>query len=299
MNSSASAKTILFGEHAVVYGEPAIAIPLPNLRTYAEIRPDSNEFRIISENTGLNKAYNDLDPASGIKQLIDLLISELQLDELPHATLMIRSDIPIASGLGSGAAVSVAVIREFARYFEKNLSSGKINEIAFEIEKIYHGFPSGIDNTTITYETPIIFSKSGGFTKLSADVTKLPLLIVDSGIRSRTVDAVTDVRNNYENNKKYLHQIGLLVKKAERELEEGNLEEIGMLMNENQRLLAQIGVSCEKIDQYISIAEDNRALGSKITGAGRGGNFLVLAQNREQACELKKLYENIGLRVFL
>ncbi len=299
MNSSASAKTILFGEHAVVYGEPAIAIPLPNLRTYAEIRTDNNEFRIISENTGLNKAYNDLDPTSGIKHLIDLLISELQLDELPHATLMIRSDIPIASGLGSGAAMSVAVIREFARYFDKNLSSGEINEIAFEIEKIYHGFPSGIDNTTITYETPIIFSKSGGFSRFSADVTKLPLLIVDSGIRSRTVDAVTDVRNNYENNKKYLRLIGLLVKKAERKLKEGNLEEIGMLMNENQHLLAQIGVSCEEIDQYISIAEVNRALGSKITGAGRGGNFLVLAQNREHACELKKLYENIGLRVFL
>ena len=96
-----------------------------------------------------------------------------------------------------------------------------------------------------------------------------------------------------------IHPEYLRKSQAERELEEGNLEEIGMLMNENQRLLAQIGVSCEKIDQYISIAEDNRALGSKITGAGRGGNFLVLAQNWEQACELKKLYENIGLRVFL
>ena len=132
MKSSAPAKTILFGEHAVVYGEPAIAIPLPNIRTYAEIHPTGESFRIKSENTGVNNTYDELDPASGIKKLLDLLRDEFSLFSLPSVTLQISSDIPIASGLGSGAALSVAIIRGFAQYFHKNLNNERINEIAYE-----------------------------------------------------------------------------------------------------------------------------------------------------------------------
>ncbi len=299
MTSSAPAKTILFGEHAVVYGEPAIAIPLLNIRTYAKIHPSDKEFRLISENTGMNTTYNELDPASGIKKLLDLLMDELSISNLPPVNLQISSDIPIASGLGSGAALSVAVIREFSQYFQKHLSNERINEIAFEIEKIYHGFPSGIDNTTITYETPIIFSKSDGFTRLTADISKLPLLIIDSGIHSETVNVVSDVKKNYDNNKTYIKEIGSLVKTAKEALGNGNLKEIGKLMNENQRLLSQINVSCKELDHYIGIARQNGALGSKLTGAGRGGNFIVLAGDPEHRTQLKSIYESMGLRVFL
>lgn len=299
MKSSAPAKTILFGEHAVVYGEPAIAIPLPNIRTYAEIHPTGESFRIKSENTGVNNTYDELDPASGIKKLLDLLRDEFSLFSLPSVTLQISSDIPIASGLGSGAALSVAIIRGFAQYFHKNLNNERINEIAYEIEKIYHGFPSGIDNTTVTYETPIIFSRSAGFTRLTADISKLPLLIVDSGIRSETVNVVSDVKKNYDKNKKFIEEIGSLVKTAEKELVHGSLKEIGNLMNDNQRLLTHINVSCEELDHYIGIAGKNGALGSKLTGAGRGGNFLVLAEDPGHAVQLKNLYEDMGLKVFL
>lgn len=299
MASSAPAKTILFGEHAVVYGEPAIAIPLPNIRTYAEIFPSGEDFRIYSKNTDLNSTYNELDSASGIKKLLDILRDEFTLSYLPSAALQIKSDIPIASGLGSGAALSVAIIREFAQYFQKTLSNERINEIAFEIEKIYHGFPSGIDNTTITYETPIFFSKPDGFRRLTADISKLPLLIIDSGIRSETVNVVSNVKKNYEKNKTFIEEIGSLVKTAEKELIKGDLKEIGKLMYENQHLLTQINVSCKELDQYISIAKQNGALGSKLTGAGRGGNFLVLAEDLEHAVRLKNIYENLELRVFL
>lgn len=299
MKSSAPAKTILFGEHAVVYGEPAIAIPLPNLRTYAEMQPNGKEFRIISENTGLNSTYNELEPSGGIKKLLDLMRDEFMLDCLPPVTLQIRSDIPIASGLGSGAALSVSIIREFSSYFHTPLSNERINEIAYEVEKIYHGFPSGIDNTTITYETPIIFSKSGGSARLTADISRLPLLIVDSGIRSETVNVVSDVKKNYEKNKTFIKEIGTLVKTAENELEKGSLKTIGKLMDENQRLLTQINVSCKELDHYIGIAKKYGALGSKLTGAGRGGNFLVLAEDPDHAGQLKDIFNNIGLRVFL
>ena len=297
--SSASAKTILFGEHAVVYGEPAIAIPLPDIRTYCELSSNGSEFRVYSENTGQNLTFSELDPESGLKTLLCLLQEEFSFQKLPHDTLHIKSDIPIASGLGSGAALSIAVIRAFCAYYGKTLSDEQINDMAYDIEKIYHGTPSGIDNTTIAYEQAIIFTKGAGIKKLNADLSKMNLLVIDSGIRSRTIDVVSDVKANYEENKPYIKEIGELVNCAVPVLEDMNFEEIGRLMNENQRLLCHINVSSPELDEFIDYGRNNHALGGKLTGAGRGGNFLILARDKDQAEWLKIQYEKMGLNVIV
>ena len=297
--NSASAKTILFGEHAVVYGEPAIAIPLINTRTYCEIHPNGKEFRIISENTKLNHTYTKLNPQSGLYNLLSILMDVFSFHELPPDTLSIRSDIPIASGLGSGAAFSIAIIRSFCSYYDKELSNDQINKIAFEIEKIYHGSPSGIDNTTIAYEQAIIFKKDSGFEEIKSDLSFMNLLVIDSGIRSRTIDVVSDVKANFEKNKPFINEIGKLVYSAVSVLEDMNSEEIGLLMNENQRLLCHMNVSSPELDELIDFGRKNHALGGKLTGAGRGGNFLILARDKDQAEWLKKQYELMGLNVIL
>ncbi len=299
VTASASAKTILFGEHAVVYGEPAIAIPLSNTRTYTELHPNGNEFRVISRKIGLDRPFSGLKEDSGLKQLLYLLTAEFSLDALPKETLTIHSDIPIASGLGSGAAVSVAVIRTFAKRFGKDLPVERINQIAFEIEKIYHGTPSGIDNTVIAYEQAICFTKKEGFRPLQADLSRLPLLVADSGIRSRTVDVVSDVRAHYDRNELPIHEIGILVKNAEEALRTGNIFEIGRLMNENQQLLKDIDVSCPELDELIGLAIKNGAYGAKLTGAGRGGNIIILAKDSDHAKQLKNLYETREIHCIL
>lgn len=297
VTASASAKTILFGEHAVVYNEPAIAIPLSNTRTYAELVPNSNGFRIISPSIHLNKTFDELIPGSGLQVLLIKIKELFDLDNLPDLTLLIHSDIPIASGLGSGAALSAAVIRAFAMYYSQTLSREKINETAYEVEKIYHGTPSGIDNTTIAYEQPIIFSKSTGFCPLEADLRQFSLLIVDSGIRSKTIEVVTAVRENISHNEPYIREIGKLVQNSVPFLQEGNREEIGRLMNENQKLLQMIDVSSPKLDDLIRMGLSHGAIGGKLTGAGRGGNILILARDEEQSKQLRSLYENSGFRV--
>lgn len=299
VNASASAKTILFGEHAVVYGEPAIAIPLSNTRTTASLRENGTGFRVISPKIHLNRLFSGLIEGSGLQQLLLRLMEEFDLSELPKDTLTIRSDIPIASGLGSGAALSVAVIRAFAKRFHRELPTETVNQIAYEIERIYHGTPSGIDNTVIAYEKPISFTKGVGFTPLQADLTPLSILVADSGIRSRTVDVVSDVRAHFDHNESYIHEIGALVRSAETALQNGDPIEIGKLMNENQRLLQAIDVSCPELDSLIGTAISNGALGAKLTGAGRGGNFIVLAQDPDHAAKLKSLYENQGIQVIL
>ncbi|MBQ4514180.1 MAG: mevalonate kinase [Anaerolineaceae bacterium] len=301
MNTSASApaKTILFGEHAVVYGEPAIAIPLSGIRTYAEIHPNGKEFRIISESAHLNRTYGQLIKGSGLEMLLSKLKERMAVQELPADTLKITGNIPIASGLGSGAALSVAVIRAFAKQYNLSLSTEDINQLAYQIEKIYHGNPSGIDNTTIAYEQPILFSKNTGFRPINADFTKLNLLVIDSGICSKTIDVVTDVRNNLTVNEKYIREIGSLVRSTVKALDSGNETEIGQLMTENHRLLQNINVSCPVLDEIIQIGISNGALGGKLTGAGRGGNALILAKSKEDAEKLSSLYVNKGYKVIL
>ena len=296
---SACAKTILFGEHAVVYEEPAIAVPLSNTRTFAKLQYNNKPFRIISEKIHLNKAFNELIPGSGLQVLLCNIWEYFGLEELPKAALRIRSDIPIASGLGSGAALSVAIIRAFADYYDRTLPVETVNKIAYEVEKVYHGTPSGIDNTTIAYEQAIIFSKSSGFSPLNAEIQKLNLLIIDSGIRSRTIDVVSDVRANFSQNEPSIREIGNLVRSSVTFLESGNVVELGRLMNENQKLLYNIGVSCPELDKLIELGLSHGALGGKLTGAGRGGNFLILARFKEHASNLKEIYEIHGLKVIL
>ncbi len=299
VTASASAKTILFGEHAVVYGEPAIAIPLPNTRTYAELTPNGQEFRIVSRNVIEECSFSDLPDGSGLKELLIRIQDEFHLTELPKDTLSIRSDIPIASGLGSGAALSAAVIRAFAKSFEFDITAETVNRLTFEIEKIHHGTPSGIDNTVIAYEQPMSFIKGKGFRPLQADLSGLALLVADSGIRSRTVDVVSDVRAHFGRNEASIHEIGSLVRNAEEALQKADPAEIGRLMNENQRLLRNIDVSCPELDELITLALENGAYGAKLTGAGRGGNFIVLAQSREHTEKMKKLYEEKGIRCII
>ena len=131
VQGSACAKTIFFGEHAVVYDEPAIAVPISNTRTFATIQNTDKPFRIISEKIHLNKTFDELIPGSGLQVLLCIIREYFGLEELPKATLMIKSDIPIASGLGSGAALSVAIIRAFADYYDRILPVETVNQIAY------------------------------------------------------------------------------------------------------------------------------------------------------------------------
>ncbi len=296
-SASACAKTILFGEHAVVYGEPAIAIPLIHTRTYVSIHPTGNEFRIISKSAHLNRRFEDLRRESGLYQLLLLIKKEFSLSSLPNAVMKISSNIPIASGLGSGAALSTAIIRAFAAFCGKQPGKDEINQMVYEIEKIYHGTPSGIDNTVIVYEQPLIFIKGSGFTPIEIDPGKLPLLVADSGIRSRTVDAVNDVRDHYDRNEPYIHQIGDLVKEAVHALDNSDLTEIGRIMNETQKLLQSIDVSCPELDELTSIALQNGAYGAKLTGAGRGGNFIVLCRDEQHSKKMRSIYEERRIHV--
>jgi mevalonate kinase len=196
----------------------------------------------------------------------------------------ISSTIPVASGLGSGAAVSVALIRALSFYLEHPISDEQVNDLAFEIEKLHHGTPSGIDNTVITYAKPVYFVKGEpiGTFKVGKPFT---IVIGDSGIPAPTKESVGDVRNLWSNEKiifeKIFNEIAQISTIARRSIENGQPESLGELMDQNHALLQKLTVSSLELDKLVDAARNAGASGAKMSGGGRGGNMIALVEKEK------------------
>jgi mevalonate kinase len=282
---SAPAKVILLGEHAVVHGQPAIAVPISGLRATATIDHSS------STGSGLHIVAADMDEALPIdieSVAFDNALAftaRLVLETLgvppPDTTIIIRSDIPIASGLGSGAAVSTVLGRALSVVTGVPLEPDALNNLVYEIEKIHHGQPSGIDNTVIVYEQPVYFVRGQSIETITIG-QPFTLLIGDTGRGALTRVAVEDVRKllnaQPETIGAIIEAVGALVVEARAAIERGDMLTLGRLMTSNHYLLQQLTVSSPELDQLVAAALAAGALGAKLSGGGRGGNMIALAQ---------------------
>jgi len=152
MKESACGKIILFGEHSVVYGQPAIAIPISGLRIYAEIAEGDGKIYnpAVGEVLGLSQREEPLVKAAW-------LAMDRSGKETVDFDIRISGNIPPSSGLGSGAAVCVAIMRAVGKWFGRKFTPEELAEMSYETERIFHGNPSGIDNTVVSYEKPVYF----------------------------------------------------------------------------------------------------------------------------------------------
>ena len=291
--SSASAKIILFGEHAVVYGQPAIAIPVSAIRAYAEVEAIDTPFQIVARD--LDNQIITFDGDNPLSQVVRLTLETLN-QPIPDISIAVRSDIPIASGLGSGAAISTAIIRELVHYFGGSLALESINDIVYEVEKIHHGTPSGIDNTVIVYEKPVYFVRDFPIETINNHMP-LKIVIADTGKAALTRYSVGDVRKLYENNpqktKPTIEKIGQLTQEARNAMQMGDTDELGRLMTENHALLRDLTVSSPELDVLVDNALANGALGAKLSGGGRGGNMIALVTD-ESSKQVIKALKNAG-----
>lgn len=290
MIASASGKIILFGEHAVVYNRPALAVPVTQVHADVEILDSSRRGIFINApgidlHAELNSLPSDHPLASVILKLFSPPFSSPHfLEEKMGVEISITSTIPVASGLGSGAAVSVALIRALAQYLSQPITDNQVNDIAYEIEKLHHGTPSGIDNTVITYNQPVYFVKGQPIETLKV-AKPFTLIIGDTGIPAPTKQSVGDVRNlwikdsvTFENFFNEIAQIALI---ARRSIESGKTELLGDLMDQNHALLKHMTVSSPELDNLVKAARSAGALGAKLSGSGRGGNMIALAEQAQ------------------
>ncbi len=292
----ASGKIILFGEHAVVYGRPAIAVPVTQVRARATVEDAAEGWGIIIVARDLGRTYplNQSPPDDPLRRIVILTLERLGVGLDHDLTITISSTIPIARGLGSGAAVSTAIARALSKHFGQKLSPRAVSDLVYEVEKIHHGTPSGIDNTVIAYDAPVYFVKGK---TCEVFQVKRPFIVVigDTGVPSPTKVAVAEVRRAWEREPsrydRLFDQVGEVVVRARRAIEEGRIEEMGHLMDENQRLLREIGVSSPELEHLIEAAREAGALGAKLSGAGRGGNMIALVTEETKGAVVKALRE--------
>ncbi len=279
----APGKCILLGEHAVVYHRPAIAIPVQQVQAHAVVvaRPTANpgDIRIEAPDIDLESDLDDLPRDHPITLAIHGAIRALGITVPPAFLLRVTSTIPLAAGLGSSAAVSVAMIRAVTTFLGNPLPPDHVSSLAYEVEKKQHGTPSGIDNTVIAFAKPIFFQRDQPFQILKV-AEPLTLIIADSGYQSSTAEVVADVRQNWQKNPAHYEAIfdaiAALVNQARFVLENGPVAALGNLMNVNHEYLREIKVSNPELDHLVQTALNNGALGAKLSGGGRGGNIIAL-----------------------
>ncbi len=278
--ASAPGKIILFGEHAVVYARPALAAPVFQAQAKVEVRDSSRlGVWIDAPNISLRAEYSALAPTHALRAAIDGVFHALSLPAAPCLNIHIQSQIPVASGLGSGAAVSVALIRALSAHLGQPLSDEQVNALAYQTETIYHGTPSGIDNTVITYARPVYYRRGEPIQTLRVGAP-LHLLIADSGIPAPTRESVAAVRQLWQADsarwEAVFDKVGQLAQAARAALQAGLPQELGHLMNENHALLQEMTVSCSRVDALVETARNSGAWGAKVSGGGRGGNLIAL-----------------------
>ena len=280
--SSAPGKIILFGEHAVVYGRPALAVPVTQVCVTVDITDSVRKgIWIDAPDVSLHAELNTLPSDHPLASIVHNLFFLLRVSPFPDLEVKISSTIPVASGLGSGAAVTIALARALASHLNFSMTEEDVNAFAYEIEKLHHGTPSGIDNTVVTYARPVYFVK--GQPIETFNVSKpFTILIADTGISAPTKESVGDVRRLWLNDKSrwetIFDKIGELSFTARRAIEAGKPELLGELMDENHELLQTLTVSSRELDQLVETARKVGALGAKLSGGGRGGNMIALVE---------------------
>ena len=296
-HASAPGKIILFGEHAVVYGQPALAVPVNQVHADADVSDsDRAGIWVNAPDIRLHAEHSRLALDDALAATISAVYEKIgiPLPEKEGVEIKVTSTIPLASGLGSGAAVSVAIIRALSAHLGQLFTDEQVNEIAYEVEKIHHGTPSGIDNTVVTYGKPIFFIKEQPIELLTV-AKPFTIIIGDTGIPAPTKESVADVRKLWEQDKAKMEMLfgvaGSLAEVARQSIEGGHPERLGPLMNENQRVLTEMGISSPELNRLVEASRKAGASGAKLSGGGRGGNMIALSTKENAPTIVEALYE--------
>lgn len=310
--ASAPGKIILFGEHAVVYGRPALAVPVTQVHADVDVTASSCPgIWIHAPDVNLHAELSSLPVDHPIAAATRSVFATLGISSPPPLEITITSTIPVASGLGSGAAVTVALLRALSSMLHSPLTNEEINSLAYEIEKLHHGTPSGIDNTVVTYARPVYFIKQspspsgrgarGEGNLIDTFTVGVPftLVIADTGISAPTKESVGDVRKLWEADKSrwegVFDEIGGIANRARDCIERGKTKELGSLMDLNHALLQTLTVSSPELDSLVESARRSGASGAKLSGGGRGGNMIALVE-KDRAAQVSEALMSAGAK---
>lgn len=277
-------KIILMGEHSVVYGYPAIAIPLKNI-----------QIECIVERSRVPFFHNEKDTLSTAVHTALKYLSKKN----ENIKYKVISDIPPKRGMGSSAAVSIAAIRGVLDYFNTEVDNLTLEKLVNEAEIIAHNTPSGLDAKTCLSDSAIKFIKNKGFKNIDMNLGAY-LLIADTGIHGHTRDAIMNIKNMGNKALPMLKKLGKLTEETEKFIEKKDIVNIGKNMIFAHEELKKLEVSIEKSDILVKTAIDEGAYGAKMSGGGLGGCIIALMESREKAeMTAKKLMEKGAVNIWI
>ena len=274
----AHSKIIWMGEHSVVYGYPAIAIPLQGIEVECHIYPAEEKIHFDFYDTLSTAVYAALEYLNHTDVSI---------------TYAIRSEIPQKRGMGSSAAVSIAAIRAVFDYFDQSIDMDTLEILVNKAEIIAHSNPSGLDAKTCLSDKVITFIRNIGFSTLDLDLDAY-LIIADTGIYGNTREAVEKVAQAEEENLLHLAVLGDLTEIVQKAIQDKDIQKIGHMMTEAHAHLQAIGVSIDVADQLVKLSLENGALGAKMSGGGLGGCIIALASTKADAEKISNALKEGG-----
>ena len=279
VEATAPGKVILVGEHAVVYGRPAIAVPVRERVARATIHAAGTGCVIAALDLGREFRLLDAGEAEALAAVARATLARLGLPPDPAWRIELTSAIPIAGGMGSGAALSAALVAALYATAGATPDPAVVSELVYAGEVFYHGTPSGIDNTVVAYDRPVWFVR-GRPPEVFTPGAPFLLAIADSGVPSSTRAMVAGVRQRRDADPArydaWFDEIAELVLAARTAIETGAPARLGPLFDRNQTLLAQIDVSTPLLDRLVQAARRTGAAGAKLSGGGGGGNLIAL-----------------------
>jgi mevalonate kinase len=298
-------KTILFGEHFVVYGLPGIpcALGKKTICNVEKIEGNAGDYEII-DNRPVSEDYKTKKKEE-YDNITKAILNHLNVDA--KLKIMLSGDLVPASGVGASAAYAASLSEAINDEYGLNLSKEEINKSAFIGETGGSGTPSGIDNTAAVYGGFLVFEKNldGGENKIeNLEIEKpIEIVLINSGSAALTKEVVADVRklkeSDEENFSKILTEYKELVEEAKVAIKEFDIEKISELMEKNQELLRKINVSNDMLENIIKIAKETGAKAAKLTGTGRGGSVIALTPGKNLQETVAKKIKEAGYEVTL
>jgi len=279
-------KVVILGEHSVVYGRHAIAVPVP-LVIKALIEDCDEGIHLIIPRWGVEYALaaNPQErrsfekPAGVILDALGLGRRSMRIEVFP--------EVPRGMGLGGSAAMAVAIVRALDKHFRLGLTDDEVNRLAFESEKVAHGNPSGLDNTLACYARPLVYRTGDPPLVEPLNIREpIPAVIGMTGYEGLTAKTVGRVREAWKQDQqlyeRIFDQIDALVLRGVQAIQDGNVKLLGELMNINHGMLNALQVSTPELEQLVDIARQNDALGAKLTGGGGGGSIVAVCESGQR-----------------
>ncbi|MFD6437622.1 mevalonate kinase [Streptomyces venezuelae] len=293
----AHAKAILLGEHAVVYGAPALALPVPQLPVTAsagwfERSPDDTGDVSLTM-TGSPTRPVGTQATDWLRRLTAEFRARTGIAADVHLDVILDCAVPPGRGLGSSAACAQAVVLALADLFDHDVSEQAAFELVQTAENVTHGRASGVDARAVGSAAPLLFQ--------AGQAQELPLgceglfIIADSGEVGRTKDAVALLRAGFERHAgardHFVRRATELTDEARLALADGKPQEVGSRLTEYHELLRAAGLSTPRIDTLVQAAQRAGSLGAKITGGGMGGCMIALTESERAGAVTRQLHE--------